>query len=240
MTLPIDILLINVGSNSNEKNGVAPVYSDGTFEYWPIEETSPGRFSPRFKDLGIDCLHPDIRAHYDPRFEPAPTYGDIRDEKAFKALAAAVRDGHNALLLFVASLKYSGKPSLRPTWVSPGIGFYIIGFFIVDDIRFSLDDGVIAWHGHEHNAHYLRSNHDKDHVKVIVGGAKGSRLLKKPFPISERPDSQLLPSQWLKQNFRELRGGPIGAGPWFRRTLRNSATATPQSVLREIVQDEQQ
>jgi hypothetical protein len=48
---PIQILLINVGSNSNEKNGIAPIYSNGRFEYWPIEEKYPGRKTPRFRDL---------------------------------------------------------------------------------------------------------------------------------------------------------------------------------------------
>src|SRR5205823_5153650 len=96
--LPIDVLLINVGSNSNEKNGIGPIYSNGIFEYWPIEETRPGTQTPCFRDLKIQCKYPDLYAHYDPCFEPTPTYGDIRDLPAFRSLNESLSLGRNPLL----------------------------------------------------------------------------------------------------------------------------------------------
>jgi hypothetical protein len=234
----IQVLLINVASNSNQKNGIAPIYSDGTFEYWPIEEDHPGIRTPRFNDLGIKCAHLNLRVHYDPRFEPEPTYGDVRDVPAFRSLAAQVANGEKPLLLFAATLRYSGKLSMRPSWVLANIGYYIIGFFIVNEIRFSSKSSTLNWKGHEHNAHYLRPNHDKGIIKVVVGGAAGSRLLEKPFPISIRPNSRLEPSKWLRQNFRELRGGLIGDGPWFRRTLCGSPKTTSALILKEVAHHE--
>jgi hypothetical protein len=234
----IQALLINIGSNTNEKNGVAPIHNDGTFEYWPIEESNPGQRTPRFKDLSVNCSHSNLRTHYDPRFKPTPTYGDIRDAKAFRSLAAALEEGNQPLLLFAASLRYSGPLSSKPSWIPSGIGYYIIGFFIVKEIRFSSDKGTLDWCGHEHNAHYLRPSHDEGNVKLIVGGTSKSRLLKRAFPISIRSGSGLQPFSWLKANFRELRGGPIGKGPWYRRTLRNAESTLPKSILKEIARHE--
>ncbi len=224
----IQVLLINIGSNSNEKNGIAPIHQDGTFEYWPIAEERPGPRTPRFKDLGLTCPHPDLRAHYDPRFEPTPTYGDVRDRPAFRSLAESLQSSTKPLLLFAATLRYTDKPFMRPS------GYYIIGYFIVEEIRFASPGGDLDWHGHQHNAHYLRPGHDRGRVRVLVGGAAGSRLLRRPFTISVRPKSHLEPSAWLRQNFRELRGGPIGGGPWCRRTFRNAQGTTVKSILKAI------
>jgi Nucleotide modification associated domain 3 len=235
---PIEALIINIGSNSNEKNGIAPIYSNGSFQYWPIEETRPGRQTPHFRDLNINCKYPNLLAHYDPRFKPTPTYGDIRDVRAICSLAASAQTGRKPLLLFAATLKYKGNPLSQPLWILDGVGYYIIGFFLVKEIRLASKDGAIEWKNHEHNAHYLRPNHDRGSIKVLVAGDRGSRLLRKPFPISIRPQSALEPTSWLKQNFRELRGGPISGGPWYRRTLRNAPVTTSVTVLQDFVQHE--
>ncbi len=228
---PHQVLLINIGSNSKQRNGVAPIYNDGTFEYWPIEESSPGRHTPTFKSLGLNCPHPHLKAHYDPRFEPTPTYGDKTDVKAFRALRES---GSQRLLLFAASLRYKRDASRKPARIPPGIGYYIIGFFIVHEVLFPQKSGTMKWHGHKHNAHYLRPFHDKGKVKLIVEGTGKSRLLKKAFPISIRTESGLEPSAWLKRHFRELRGGPISNGPWYRRSLINAPSATSKAILKEL------
>jgi hypothetical protein len=101
----IEALLVNVGSNGNEKNGIAPIYSNGSFEYWPIQENRPGRRTPCFGDLNINCKHPELYAHYDPRFKPTPTYGDIRDVPAVRSLNESLRLAMKPLLLFAATLK---------------------------------------------------------------------------------------------------------------------------------------
>jgi hypothetical protein len=236
---PIDVLLINIGSNGNEKNGIGPVYSNGSFEYWPIEEKYPGRRTIRFGDLNIECNYPGLYVHHDPCFKPTPSYGDVRDVPAFRSLDESLRLGGKPLLLFAATLKYRGDPSARPSWISDGTGYYIIGFFFIREVRFTVKDGTMKWKGHEHNAHYLRPNHDNGVIKVLIAGGRGSRLLRKPFPISARPKSLLQPSSWLKRHFRELRGGPISGGPWYRRTFRNApSTTTPQIILRSFARHE--
>ena len=235
---PIEVLVINIGSNSNEKNGIGPIYSNGSFEYWPIQENRPGRRTPCFGDLNISCKYPDLYAHYDPRFTPTPTYGDIRDVPAVRSLNESLRLGMKPLLLFAATLKYRGDPSLRPSWILDGVGYYIIGFFVIREVRFAERDGAIEWKGHEHNAHYLRPNHDKGIIKVLIAGGRGSRLLRKAFPISVRRKSRLQPIYWLKQSFRELRGGPISGGPWYRRTFRNASPTSSIIVLRNLAQNE--
>jgi hypothetical protein len=237
---PIDVLLINVGSNSNEKNGIGPIYGDGSFEYWPIEENRPGRRTPRFRDLRAQCKFSDLYAHYDPRFEPTPTYGDMRDVPAIRSLNESIKQGRKPVLLFAATLKYRDDPSLRTSWIVDGIGYYVIGFFLINEVRFASIGGTMHWKGHEHNAHYLRPNHDKGVIKVLIAGSRESRLLKKPYPISVRPNSALEPNIWLKQNFRELRGRPIGSGPWYRRTFRNARETRSATVLRSFVAHEKQ
>ena len=237
-TSPIEALIFNIGSNGNETNGIGPIYNDGSFEYWPIEEKRPGRWTPRFRDLNIDCKYLDLYAHYDPRFRPTPTYGDARDVPALRSLDASLRLGGKPLLLFAATLKYRGDSLSRPSWISDGIGYYIIGFFLVKEVRFVSKDGGIEWKGQEHNAHYLRPTHDKGIIKVLVVGGRGSRLLKKPFPVSVRRKSILQPTSWLKRNFRELRGGPISGGPWYRRTFRNAPTTGSKVILRNFAQHE--
>ena len=210
---PIEALLINVGSNSNEKNGIGPIHGDGSFEYWPIEEKRPGRQTPRFRDLKIQCEFPDLCAHYDPRFEPRATYGDIRDVPALRSLHEAVKLGRRSMLLFAATLKYKGDSSLRAPWILDGVGYYLIGFFLIKEVLFVSNNEAINWQAHKHNAHYLRPNHDKGIIKVLVAGRRGSRLLKKPYPNAVRSKTGLQPNFWLRKNFRELRGGPIGGGP---------------------------
>ena len=236
---PIDVLLINVGSNSNEKNGIGPIYGDGSFEYVPIEENRPGRRTPRFRDLKIRCKYPDLYAHYDPCFEPRPTYGDIRDVPAVRSLNESIKLGGKPMLLFAATLKHKEDSSLRASWILDGVGYYIIGFFLIKEIRFASNDGTMNWPRHEHNAHYRRPHHDKGIIKILIEGDQGSRLLKKPFPISERPKSRLEPISWLRRNFRELRGGPIGEGPWYRRTFRNAPSTNSESILEEFAQHEE-
>lgn len=230
----IGALLINVGSNSNEKNGVAPIYNAGNFEYWPIQESNPGHRTPKFKDLGLNCPYPDLYAHYDPRFEPIQTYGDKTDVKAFKMLATSSENGSSKLLLFASSLRHKEDVGSKPSWIPTGIGYYIIGFFIIRALRFVSDDGLINWRGHEVNAHYLRPDHDKGNVKVLVEGSRESRLLTRAYPISVRMKSGLHPSAWLKANFRELRFGPIGGGPWLRRTFRSASPTS--SILKDLVE----
>lgn len=234
----IDALIINIGSNSGEKNRIAPIRADGRFEYWPIQENEPGPRTPRFKDLNLACPYPNLHAHYDPRFEPTATYGDVRDVKAFKEMAESVRAGRSPLLLFAATLR-SDNESHGVRWIVPGIGYYVIGFFSVRELRFAENGRVMDWRHHEHNAHYLRPRHDAQGVKVLVGGIRESRLLERPFPISVRTRQGLQPSPWLKRHFRELRGGPISNGPWFRRSLRNATMARPKGVLGDLLRHEE-
>ena len=106
------------------------------------------------------------------------------------------------------------------------------------EIRFAEADGRMNWKGHEGNAHYLRSHYKKRTMKVLVGGGRGSRLLRKPFPISVRPKTKLEPNSWLTDHFRELRGGAIGGGPWYRRTFRNSPRTTTKSIMDSFVSHE--
>ena len=234
----IDVLLINIGSNSNEKNGISPIYSDGRFEYWPIEENRPGPRTPRFRDLKIDCKYPNLCAHYDPRFEPRPTYGDVRDVPAIHSLDEAVKLGRKPMLLFAATLKYQEDASIRAPWILERVGYYVIGFFVVKEVRFVSTTGTLSWKHHEHNAHYLRPAHDKGIIKVLIAGARASRLLRKPYPISARPKSVLEPNSWLRRNFRELRGGPIGSGPWYRRTFRNAREVSPEGLVQDFIAHE--
>ena len=235
---PIEALLINIGSNGNEKNGIGPIYSNGSFEYWPIQENRPGRRTPCFGDLNISCKHPELYAHHDPCFKPTPTYGDIRDVPAIRSLNESVWLGMKPLLLFAATLRYRGDPSSRPSWISDGVGYYIIGFFVIKEVRFAQKDGAMEWKGQEHNAHYLRPNHDKGIIKVLIAGGRRSRLLRRAFPISVRRNSRLEPTFWLKRNLRELRGGPISSGPWYRCTFRNAPSISSITVLRSFAQHE--
>jgi Nucleotide modification associated domain 3 len=236
---PIDVILINVGSNSNEKNGISPIFGDGRFEYWPIEENRPGQQTPRFRDLKIHCKYPDLYAHFDPCFESTPTYGDIRDVPAMRALNEAIRLNRKPILLFASTLKYQRDSSRREAWILEGVGYYVIGFFLVTEVRFALNSGIMNWKGHRHNAHYRRPNHDKGIIKLLIAGGRRSRLLTKPYPIAARPNSGLEPNSWLRRNFRELRGGPIAGGPWYRRTFRNAPATNSDSVLKEFAEHEE-
>jgi hypothetical protein len=158
---------------------------------------------------------------------------------AVRSLNEAVKLGEKPMLLFAATLKYKGDSSLRASWILDGVGYYVIGFFFIKEVRFVSNNGTMNWPGHQHNAHYRRPDHDKGVIKILIEGGRGSRLLKKPLPISVRPKSRLEPLPWLRRNFRELRGGPIGEGPWYRRTLRNAPATNSGSVLKELAQHEE-
>lgn len=226
------------GLTATRKTVSALFIATAHFEYWPIEESRPGRRTPRFRDLKIQCKYLDRCAHYDPRFEPTPTYGAVRDVPAIRSLDQSLKLGRKPMLVFAATLKYRGESASRTSWILDGVGYYVIGFFVIKEIRFVSDNGTMAWKGHEHNAHYLRPNHDRGIIQVLIAGRRESRLLNKPYPIAARPKSVLEPTSWLRHHFRELRGGAIGGGPWYRRTFRNAAGVKPVNILRDFHQHE--
>lgn len=202
-------VLINVGSNSSSPNGRGRIFEDLTFEYLPILEGKETREKvPTYRELGFSHLRsPDLPVHVDPEFETF-TYGHVR--RGFGDLRALLKLKKKDVLFFYATL-HNGED-----W-----SVYIIGYFTnlkVYDCRGLSRKKILGLNsrGFANNAHLKRVDPS---VTLLVKGGKGSKLLKRAFPLTE-DNKNLALRESLVDIMHTATGKSIRSGtPWFRWTL---------------------
>lgn len=202
-------VLLNVGSSGRNPNGRGRIHEDFTFEYMPIPEDYETKEKvPTYRDLGFfNVPFPDLQVHLDPEFETF-TYGHFR--RGFGDVGSLLRLNEDDILLFYATLQQEKK------WST-----YIIGYFrsirVFDCRKLSREQLFrFALRGFSNNAHLKRVNPSVD---LLINGGRGSKLLKRAFPLGER-DDHLKIRESLKDVVTTPTGKKIQSGsPWFRWTL---------------------
>jgi len=183
---PHRILFLRVGIDKGCGRALAPLFSDGSFEYVPIPESAEdaGALGVRFGDIParsggsvaqfVPKRFRDGYAHHDPEFETF-TYGDPTRNKRSQLLRLSTND----LLIFYAGLEpkgFEGEDAL-----------YVIGYFTVKTVH-EIPDGPV-WPPPEferlrNNAHLRRAVPDSGLV-IVEGDRVGSRLLDRAAPLSD-------------------------------------------------------
>jgi hypothetical protein len=185
-------LLLRVGIDKGCGGALAPIFSDGSFEYIPIPElnensmenrTFSNTYGARWTQTGIKkkpLIHylPSkiayYKLHYDPEFESF-TYGDPSPSKRNYLLKLEKND----LLVFYAGLTPYKTDNFKEA-------LYVIGYFVVKEvIDFNeLNNAQMKRKSevYSNNAH-IKSG-DTGNLAIVVGNNQ-SKLLNKAILISE-------------------------------------------------------
>ncbi|MDI6723188.1 MAG: hypothetical protein QMD61_00925 [Methanobacterium sp.] len=179
-------MLLRVGIDKGTDGCLAPIFSDGTFEYIPLsesDETDENRTYGSIKGCKGICLSQYLpekvknrKIHFDPEFETF-TYGD-KGSKAKSILKLNKGD----LLVF-----YAGLTPFKHKLYDEAL--YIIGYFtvweIVDFKNCSNKEKEKYSKRYFNNPHIKRKN-DLDDLVIVVGDKNKSRLLDKAILISKK------------------------------------------------------
>lgn len=187
--MTLRICLINVGANSANGKLRSPIFEDGTFEFVPIPDyiiefmRKKKSILIRYKDLPpyngrklLDFIPREFHnmyAHYDPEFETY-TYGDYPSTHGRAANLKKIRSGDH--IFFLSRLvEYNGNGFTK------NAGFYIIGYFEVDQI-FRNITGKLESNEFEKiakNAHMIRgecNNQFYDEFWIFKGSRRSKRF----------------------------------------------------------------
>lgn len=188
MTRGIKAMLLRVGIDKSSDGVLAPIFSDGSFEYIPLSEKDENSIEKRtFNDL-IGCKGSPLsnylpqkvalrKVHLDPEFNTF-TYGDEGKKAAY---LRKLNPGD--LLVFYAGLKsynYEENPE----------ALYIIGYFtIIEIIDFKNNQNdtysiKTIRKQYSNNSHPKRS--DTSDMVLVRGDPDKSKLLEKAIQISQK------------------------------------------------------
>lgn len=176
------LLFLRVGIDRGCGGTLSPRFSDGTFEFVPIPETSevsPGR-GVTYRDLRgrhggtLDAYSGSLGlTHYDPEFQTF-TYGEPNEPKRSQLLRLVSGD----YLVFYAG--FQGSDIAKGTC-------FIIGYFHVNAVHCVSSDE--SWppnslaHLHR-NAHFRRKNRESSLV-VVEGDSAKSHLFDRTIQLSD-------------------------------------------------------
>lgn len=204
-------VFVNVGSSTSKEtpNGRGKILDSFQFEYLPIPEQEKTIVKiPTYRELGFQQIKfPDLPVHLDPEFNTF-TYGHV--ERGYGDMNSLLRLEKDDALFFHATLQ---KDS---TWST-----YVIGYFMnierYDCRRLSAKEtSALKDNGFADNAHLKRVD---PHVDLLLKGARGSKQLRRAFPLAEEKDHLTL-RRSLADIMFTAGGKKIERGaPWFRWTL---------------------
>ena len=187
-------MLLRVGIDKSCGGSLAPIFSDGTFQYIPIPElnfeteekrtykTTLGRKKQPLSDY-LPSKIQEYALHFDPEFTTF-TYGDATTKRN-----SLLKLEKNDLLVFYAGLKPWHDTGLEPYRKNkyPN-ALYIIGYFtvksVIDFNQLSEKEIQEYYQLYANNAHIKRKTEPEDLV-IVVGDEERSRLLNKAILISE-------------------------------------------------------
>ncbi len=212
------VVLLNVGSNSNNSCGRGPIFGNGSFKFVPIEEGckyKKGTKIDTHRTLGLEKRVPselaDTPVHNDPDFLKF-TYGHImRGWGDIKKLKSLSKDD---ILLFMTTLDFKHTGMSRLKWINPSWGAYIVGYFEIDYI---LTDEEF-WASSEN---VKKDFEDCPHFKRVeagsdlwIKGTNNSKLLDMAIPLSDARKS-VEPNDIMKKFFLY----DSKSGGWYRRVF---------------------
>lgn len=178
-------ILLRVGIDKGSGGVLAPIFSDGSFEYIPIPEEVESTESQTYnntlgrtgKPLGyyVPLKIRDNIIHFDPEFKTF-TYGDPSSKRNF-LLKLDKKD----LLVF-----YAGLTPYENEFYPEAL--YIIGYFIVKEV---IDFNKLS---ESETQDYMKQYHNNSHIKrkmdlkdliIVAGYNTESKLLNKAIIISQ-------------------------------------------------------
>jgi hypothetical protein len=179
-------MLLRVGIDKGTDGVLAPIFSDGSFEYIPLSEKNEntaekktfentmGRNGVQFSDFLPEKIR-NRKMHLDPEFETF-TYGDQTVKTNY-----LLKLEHKDLLVF-----YAGLTPYKNSEYEEAL--YIIGYFSVRTVTdFKILDEVEI---QKKSEHYNNNSHIKsgglENLVVVEGDHKKSKLLEKAVLISEK------------------------------------------------------
>ena len=179
-------MLLRVGIDKGTDGALAPIFTDGSFEYIPLsEKNSNTREKMTFKNTkGMNGIYfseylPDRiinrKLHFDPEFETF-TYGDQSVKRNY-----LLKLEKNDLLVFYAGLTPYKNSAYEEA-------LYIIGYFHVEEVvdfsELNPELKSIYSKKYKNNAH-IKSN-GFDELVVIKGDEKRSKLLDRAVLLSKK------------------------------------------------------
>jgi hypothetical protein len=179
-------MLLRVGIDKGTDGVLAPIFSDGSFEYIPLSEKNEntaekktfkntrGRNGVQFSDYLPEKIR-NLKMHLDPEFETF-TYGDQTVKTNY-----LLKLEHNDLLVF-----YAGLTPYKNSEYEEAL--YIIGYFSVRSVTdFKILDKLEI---QKKSKDYRNNSHIKlgglENLVVVEGDHKKSKLLEKAVLISEK------------------------------------------------------
>ena len=179
-------MLLRVGIDKGTDGTLAPIFTNGNFEYIPLSEKNVntlekktysntkglnGRYFKQYLPKKIK----DRKLHLDPEFETF-TYGDQTIKRNY-----LLKLEESDLLVFYAGLT-PYKNQLHKE------GLYIIGYFKVDRVvdfsELSTDEKMYNCEIHSNNSHIKSDSLDK--LVIVKGNDNSSKLLEKAVLISNK------------------------------------------------------
>jgi Nucleotide modification associated domain 3 len=179
-------LLLRVGIDKGTDGALAPIFSNGTFEYIPLSEKNQNTQETKtFNNTkgvnGVYFSHylpkkiENRKLHFDPEFETF-TYGDQTAKRNY-----LLKLNKNDLIVF-----YSGLTPHENQIYEEGL--YIIGYFTVENVidfnTLSGDETIYQSKILKNNAH-IKSN-SLENLVIIKGQNKSSKLIEKAILISQK------------------------------------------------------
>ena len=179
-------MLLRVGIDKGTDGALAPIFTDGSFEYIPLSEKNINTLEKKtFSNTkGLNEKYftqylpkkiKDRKLHFDPEFETF-TYGDQTVKRNY-----LLKLEKGDLLVFYAGLT-PYKNQLHKE------GLYIIGYFKVDKVvdfsELSTDEKMYNCEIHSNNSHIKSDSLDK--LVIVKGNDNSSKLLEKAVLISNK------------------------------------------------------
>lgn len=216
---------INVAANDDDPGNRGPIFSDGSFEYIPIEETvSDAVVEPTYTQLGVADYVPDNKrkavAHFDPEFPEIDfgqnyTYGDRHGTKVNRLKSLQAGD----VLFFYGTFDYWGEDSPDYKWIADGWAAYLFGHFTLAQDPVTGDDYLNSSADERepfaNNAHVRREPFDAE--ILILGDEDRSRLYDTAIPLGNGIEANNIVTELSSDS---------GKGPWYRRVMEFDADAT--------------
>jgi hypothetical protein len=201
-------VILRVGIDKGCGGALAPIFSDGSFEYIPIPESDDlsnesrtfantrGRTGKYFASY-LPSKIKNEKMHFDPEFETF-TYGDPSTKRNY-----LLKLGEGDLLVFYAGL----TPHENKVYPE---ALYLMGYFnvekVVDFNNLSEKELIENSKQYSGNAH-LKRRLDLENLVIVVGDKEKSQLLSQAILISQRkPDKRGRPYHAVSEEMEELLG----------------------------------
>ena len=202
-------LMIRIGANLKENNGLSPIFKDNTYEYIPSPLDSSFNVSKHhnhkhyskmncqnsnLKDMHMSSFVDEKTGHIDPEFYTF-TYGETRNP--YITQLKKLKDG-DILIFTILLQKYNSKKESFVITGEPNL--YIMGYYVIHDTKMNIhefngplsDNDVIGFEKSCNEHIIYRNQHIKTPINkkllLVQGDKHQSVLFKKPLKIGSEED----------------------------------------------------